>query len=570
MLPQCSHITKKRGVFHYRRRLSHGLSGEVTLSLRTRCFREAEWLARALDHHFSEAVVTVQKKTTSADVSRHVRDYLTRVLDHDMWDRARSHGQPLFGAVTEPGETVKSVDLNFVDLELKTAKTELANRSYNHQRPLIDDLMEEYSIAAELRGAFALGILRARVEMWEVIRKRTLGEFPPIADDLLAPDPYGLISDERRETVPTPVTSRLSEVLPVFLSMMEKDEGWRGQTIAQSTATYRMFMECCGDHPVTQYQRRDLTTFYDMLRALPALYSKSKQWSGLRLAQIAEQARQSDDPKMTMKTVKRHFSALGRLFTWLRRRGEYIGENPAHGFEFPDKGRARDKRQMWQGEPLRCLFKSPVWMGCLSAARRSLPGGLIVRDEKYWLPILGLFQGNRLEEFAQLLRGDVRREHDIWYFDINDEGEKQLKNQQSKRRVPLHPRVISLGFLDYVEDVAPTPDSKVFPNLQPGGPDGKLGYTFTKWWTRYRREIGLYKRGLDYHSFRGSVSTKLAAMDVSLDIRNELQGREGTSVDERVYQKGLPLRILADAIARLDWPEFELQTPYTGGECKSD
>jgi integrase len=215
---------------------------------------------------------------------------------------------------------------------------------------------------------------------------------------------------------------------------------------------------------------------------------------------------------------------------------------------------------MWEGEALRKLFVSPVWTGCLSEARRSTPGSQIIKDEKYWLPILGLFHGNRLEEFAQLRRSDVRCEGGIWFLDINDEGTKQIKNEQSKRRVPIHPKVQQLGFLEYVQKVTTTPQDQVFPQLRPGGPDRKLGFSFTKWWTRYRKDIGVYERGLDYHSFRGGVTTKLAAAGVSLDVRNELLGHEGTSVDERVYQKGLPLDVLADAIARVKWPEFTLST----------
>src|SRR5262245_29800214 len=106
---------------------------------------------------------------------------------------------------------------------------------------------------------------------------------------------------------------------------------------------------------------------------------------------------------------------------------------------------ARDKRKMWQGDKLSRLFASPVWTGCLSRAHRSKPGAHIIQDEKYWLPILGLFHGNRLEEFAQLVRSDVRSEDDIWFLDINDEGKKQIKNRQSKRRVPIHPRVLQPG-----------------------------------------------------------------------------------------------------------------------------
>jgi len=92
-----------------------------------------------------------------------------------------------------------------------------------------------------------------------------------------------------------------------------------------------MFTECCGDRPVSQYHRADLAKFYDVLRGLPVLYSKSKEWSGLSLLQIVEHTKEGAYPRLTMRTVKRHFSALDRLFSYLKRRGEYLGENPAHG-----------------------------------------------------------------------------------------------------------------------------------------------------------------------------------------------------------------------------------------------
>ena len=124
-----------------------------------------------------------------------------------------------------------------------------------------------------------------------------------------------------------------------------------------------------------------------------------------------------------------------------------------------------------------------------------------------------------------------------------------------KRRVPLHPTLERLGFLKYVEDIPPTAADRLFPQLKPGGPDEKLGFFFTKWWSRYRRDIGVYETGLDYHSFRAGVATKLAEANVSLEIRNELLGHEGSSIDERNYQKGFPLKLLADAISRVSWPE---------------
>jgi integrase len=359
---------------------------------------------------------------------------------------------------------------------------------------------------------------------------------------------------------PKPEGPKLSEVLPTFLDFMVTAHGWRGQTLAQNKATYRMFTDHCGDRPVQAYARKDLTAFYDLLRGLPALYSKKAKWRDLPLAEIAKRTRGQDVQRLTMKTVKRHFSALGRLFSYLKKRGEYEGDNLAHGFDFPTKKLAREKRKMWEGDPLTKLFASPVWAGCFSEHRRARPGDQIIKDERYWLPILGLYHGNRLEEFAQLRRADVKQGEDgIWFFNITDEGERQLKNLQSRRRVPVHPTVLDLGFLEYVKKIAPDFNDPVFPLLRPGGPDRKRGYYFTKWWTEYRKSVGVYERGLDYHSFRHGVTTKLYAAGVSEAYIDELAGHEGGGTGRTIYKKDMPLSVLLEAIKEVEWPELDLR-----------
>lgn len=557
MLPQCSHITKKRGLFYYRRRIPNTRNGEIVLSLRTRAFRRAEALAFGLDEEFRRLLKSVKTTTDVTDLKGILKTYLKERLDFDMWQRAETPHAPIFGTA-EPGKPPAAIDLEFVDHELAVARSELVNRSYDQQRPLIDDLMERHGIPEEHRNALAHGIFQANVELWQTVRKRTLGEFPSV-DEVV----------EKATNPPVPSVKHgegplFSEALPKFLTFAQKDEGWTGQTLAQNTTTYRMFVEVNGDRRVDEYTGREFTKFYDILKALPKHYGKAKAWRDLPLTEIVEQTKDAEIERLANKTVKRHFSALGRLYKYLQARSEYPkdAKNPAYGFEFPEgKGRARNKRRMWGGDELTKLFQSPVWTGCFSEDRRSRPGILIIKDDKYWLPLLGLYHGNRLEEFAQLHRSDIRCEDDIWFMDINNEGDKQLKNEQSKRRVPLHPRIRELGFLDYVLEVANEPTDRIFPKLMPGGADKKLGYFFTKWWTQYRRDIGVYEPGLDYHSFRGGVTTKLAAANYSLDIRNELLGHEGKSVDQQVYLKGMPLDVLAKAVATIEWPEVNVGQP---------
>ena len=554
MLPQCSHITRKRGIYYYRRRLPKPLCGEIAVSLRTKIFLEADWLSQCLDRAFERALQRMTESSNQlADIGGIAKQYLREALEHDLLMRQSQAGRPPMTAWDKWASSIHAVDL-----ALDAAKAVLAGRRPADWPEKIDWLMDKHNVPEEQRRELTFAILQADVAKWETIRKRTLGQPDGFQDAQSIAVTAPTVAANGSNALPAVTGPLLSEILPGFLRFMSQQEGWRGQTLAQNSATYNMFIECCGDRPVTSYERKDLAAFFDLLRALPKLYSKSAEWKGLSLAEIVARSRDQACERLMMKTVKRHFSALGRLFAYLKQRGEYLGENPAHGFEFPDKRRTRAKRSMWEGEQLTKLFASPVWTGCYSQARRSRPGTLILKDDKYWLPLLGLYHGNRLEEFAQLCRSDVRQEDDIWFLDVNDEGNKQVKNEQSKRRVPLHPELHRLGFLDYVQTIAPNANDRVFPQLQPGGPDKKLGYFFTKWWSTYRKDVGVYEKGLDYHSFRASVATKLAAANVSLELRNELLGHEGSSVDERNYQKGFPLKLLAEAIGRVSWPEVQL------------
>jgi integrase len=112
---------------------------------------------------------------------------------------------------------------------------------------------------------------------------------------------------------------------------------------------------------------------------------------------------------------------------------------------------------------------------------------------------------------------------------------------------------------------APAPSDPLFPLLRPGGPDKKVGYYFTKWWTNYRRAIGLYELGLDYHSFRHGVTTKLFAAGVARDIVDELTGHEGEGTSQTVYKHDTPLPVLRDAIAKVEWPELPQKSLHENG-----
>ena len=568
MCPQGAHIAIKRRVYCYRRRLPAPLRGEILLSLRTTRFRLAQHLAIILDRVFEK---TLSRSWTMQDQEDRLRAVLGAELRKALREELRRHqeapaGTALFAHFADPGAE-RTEDAAYLDALISRARDDLARRSVLSMAEYAEELIQKHGLPSELERPLMFGLLRNRLQVLEAARRwldtgpvedsRSADEPGSRASSLLPAASSGLLPEQELPSVEA--SPRLSSLLEPFIDLMVRDQGWRGQTLAQNRATYRMFIEVAGDLPIRSYHRRHCGEFYELLRRLPALYAKNAAWKGLALREIAAATEGQDMERLSMKTLKRHFSALGRLFRYCIEQGHYDGQNPAHGFSFPQKGRPSQRREMWCGEKLRDLFLSPVWTGCRSKSKRAVPGDLIIQDDKYWLPLLGLFHGNRLEEFAQLRRSDVRCEDDVWYLDINDEGDKQVKNEQSKRRVPLHPEVLGLGFLDYVTTVAPNDSDPLFPDLEPGGADGKRGHSFTKWWTRYRKEVGLYEKGLDYHSFRHGVTTKLYDAGVPDVFVDELTGHEGQGTGRKHYLKDLSLPRLLEAISRVAWTEVDVE-----------
>jgi len=550
MLTPRSHLAVKRGIYYYRRKLPSPHSGDIAVSLRTKGFREAQHLATLADRAFA---CFFKSNPHMTDVQQLLRQHLAEALTEDRERHlATPHGRPVYAPRTDVDDDTSptDADLAMVSDWLDERREALATRDFSLVRNQVDEYMARHGLNETHRNELALGLLQVEVQYLETARQRVL---TGVADSIALEPKDPVAQPDVRAVLAT--GPALSEVLPTFIDLMVKDAGWRGQTLLQNRGTYRIFALRCGDLPVMSYTRHHLRDMYDLLRGLPAMYAKSPRWKGMTPMQVAETTKSENLPRLTMKTMQRHFAALGSLFRYLIERGQYEGANPAHGFTFPQKGRPSQKRRMWEGEKLQRLFASPVWTGSKSAWQRSKPGCEIVKDEKYWLPLLGLYHGNRLEEFAQLTRSDVRKEGDIWYFDINDDGDKQVKNAQSKRRVPIHPVLLVAGFLEYVDGIAPSGSDHLFPQLPPGGADKKRGHAFTKWWTRYRRDVGLYEAGLDYHSFRHGVTTKLYAADVSDAIVDELTGHEGKGTSRVVYKKEMPLQKLYEAICKVEWLE---------------
>ncbi len=184
------------------------------------------------------------------------------------------------------------------------------------------------------------------------------------------------------------------------------------------------------------------------------------------------------------------------------------------------------------------------------------------RGAAYWLPLLALFTGARIEELAQLLVKDVHYIGELGhYLNITDEAEHaKLKNSASRRRVPVHPLLVACGFIDYVQSVKPS--KFLFPHLKPN-PRGKMGGYFSNFFSIYlRQRIRITDKRKVFHSFRHTFKDTCRKVGIEEAVHDALTGHTGNSVSRKYGNELYPLEPLFEAMERYDIADLDLTHLY--------
>ncbi|MGR5321152.1 site-specific integrase [Vibrio sp. DNB22_19_1] len=145
----------------------------------------------------------------------------------------------------------------------------------------------------------------------------------------------------------------------------------------------------------------------------------------------------------------------------------------------------------------------------------------------------------------------------IWCISINDsQSDKKLKNSQSKRVIPLHPKLIELGFIRYIQSLT---SQRVFPELK-SSRDG-YGSAPSKWFGRFKRKLG-FDKGHDFHSFRHTVATELKNALVPHEVATSLLGHLLNNITYDRYGKEHNLVLLKKAINAIPTESLKKVKPF--------
>ena len=144
----------------------------------------------------------------------------------------------------------------------------------------------------------------------------------------------------------------------------------------------------------------------------------------------------------------------------------WVQSNPTNGVKFEVKDGDRKKRKAFERDEIKAWMNHP----CFSQHQFDAYGW-----SEFWIPLLCLWHGARRNEIGHLLTSDIRKIDGIWIINIDGRvggGDgKKIKTAASRREIPLHPKLIEIGFLRWYRTLSP---GRLFDNC-PIERDGSIG-----------------------------------------------------------------------------------------------
>ena len=522
------YVQKRASGYYYRQRVPHDLKSffskaEVVTSLKTSCPKMARDRAATLFAYVVstfEEVRSISNHLDHSQAAQIAENWRKRALNEDFEYRLQRRFPP-------PSLRQKEQEVSH----------SLREMDFTNQQHWVTQVGRENGLRLEENGEswqrLAFYLAQAQLQALKEIEDRNA-----TGNQRLGYYPEEEYKPEHAEEVIT------------LLALMEKWQDRRAKnprTIMDWQNAVRRFTELKGDLPIARITKQDIKDFRDTCIKMPAnLPNKDRTLTIQKILQKYENKKVS---RLSPRSVNKYIAAIKTILNLGVREG-LIDKNPAVGISVEVSKLPTNRRMPFDSEELRKIFLlSPVYR----FGDRPKGGA---GEAAYWLPLLALFTGARLEELGQLRLADIREEKGIHYLDINLDDGKSIKNSGSIRKVPLHPKLVELGLKEEVQRLKMAGEKYLFPRL----PHARSQCTapYSKWVNRYiSTTCGIIDSRKVFHSFRHTFKDACRRANIPRDVHDAITGHADSAVSSQ-YGLGFPIEILYDAVCKI---KFESLSP---------
>lgn len=545
-----SYLVQRSGTLHFRAKVPVDLRSrigrtELRVSLGTGRLREARDKAFALAA-FTRRLLRDLRAGAMADLTSEEIFELTkrefrRILEEDQRDRMRFPGKYEFGVrLTSEGifpsdwqDTTGLSPWEYKDATQaeKILRERLSTNRWPDLRLPVLAMLKRFGVEIadddptvnEVCHVYA----QAFIEAMAAVRQREYGFIDYVPEVFLDDSPRPQPSHQLPvPTAPDKPKRKVSDLIREY-SEEKKQHGWTERSERTIMERLGSLVELMGDVDLGAIDNDFAFEFRKKLLAKP----KKKQ--------STEAKKSGKMENISNGTAINIIADITAMFNYAKRRG-WVAENCFVGMSPKDRTPTHKKRQPFTKDELALLFGAGFVDAC-----KDIPW-------RFWVPVLGLFTGARLDEIAQARVDDVREIDGVWCLVVESSDEKSVKTVSGNRSIPLHPFLIQdLKFPGFVDEMRAKGEVELFPGLK--RVQGRKGHYVTKWFGEYRDALGIPKTRT-FHSLRKNFSKCLAMNDVPANMIKRLDGHSlANDVTEHHYIQDIPVTKLAEYIKKLDF-----------------
>ncbi len=324
-------------------------------------------------------------------------------------------------------------------------------------------------------------------------------------------------------------------------------------TLKNKRQAIELFVALIGDPPLYLTSRSQVSDFQEALKYLPDGRRVTGELADKSLPELVamQKAGTLKLPRLGVSTIGKHVGTIATLLGHAHKKG-HIRMNPALGIEGvkPTEANAKTERRAFTRAEIEAIFRQPIFSGCAADTDRGVyqPGEVMIRDERFWIPVLLFLTGARASEVAGLEKSDVKIVDGAARIVFRPTALRRLKNPESARVIPLHPWALKLGFAEYVARL-PEDTPYLFPSVVTEARDKAGEITeasvtgmpiFRQFNRTLLKKVGLGDdAGTSLHSFRHTFEEAMTGRDIPEEVMFRLTGRT-VGGSRRIYTKSLP------------------------------
>lgn len=352
---------------------------------------------------------------------------------------------------------------------------------------------------------------------------------PTVPNAVRAPEPSPLLRiDPVPASAPTASSDRASVVSATFTlrylmdDYLKRDGNKTGSdNRANIERAVKLFEDLCPEVKTLAVMDIELPLWdqlYDFVHELPLLRGQASPDDLVAFTRDL-QASGGTYPKLSSGTLNSNYlGAITRLVRHGNKRRLFAWQPPSMVIAKSKRATKSKAKAAFSPEEVTLVTSSPVYSGSASRHHRYSPGpNIYANDHIFWAPLIASHAGMRVTEIG-LLRPEQLQ---MWYGhptlvlelegdNLEAVGEEGYKTGNAIRRVPVHPQMVDLGFLDFWAYQQSMGHTRLFPewtqHVKGGKSDRPEVHFEADFFNAHRLKWGVppqRKAKLTFHSFRG-------------------------------------------------------------------